>query len=223
MENELMKQETVDGLDPVKAQQVLANAAPIENWLNKDKFNQMVRVASMLSKSQLVPQTYQNRPEDCLIAFDMASRIGVNPLMVMQNLYVVKGKPSWSGQACMALINASGNFTDVKHNYFGKEGTDERGCYVSALRAGTLEEIEGVKVTMAMAKAEGWTSNPKWRNMPELMLAYRASAFFARVYCPEMLMGCQMTDEVEDTHKQQSAGSRLTAQLDQMMNGGNEE
>ena len=59
--------------------------------------------------------------------------------------------------------------------------------------------MNGVEVKINMAKAEGWTSNPKWRNMPELMLAYRASAFFARVYCPEALMGVQTYEEIIDT------------------------
>ena len=72
--------------------------------------------------------------------------------------------------------------------------------------------VEGPDVTLAMAKAEGWTSNSKWRNMPELMLAYRSSAFFARVYCPETLMGIQMADEVEDISKSDKA-SALTEAL----------
>lgn len=61
--------------------------------------------------------------------------------------------------------------------------------------------LEGTTVTMAMAKAEGWTSNSKWRNMPEQMLAYRAASFFARVHCPETLMGVQVEGEVEDSSK----------------------
>lgn len=170
----------------------------VGNLLDVNSYNQMVRVATNLSKSSLVPQNYQNHPEDCLIAVDMANRMAINPLFVMQNLYVVKGKPAWSGQACMALINASGRFKNVRHNYFGKEGTDTRGCFVSADRTDTGEHIEGVKVTMQMAKSEGWTSNAKWRNMPELMLAYRSAAFFARVYCPDMLMGCHTDDEIQD-------------------------
>ena len=47
-------------------------------------------------------------------------------------------------------------------------------------------------------KAEGWISNPKWRNMPEQMLAYRAGAFFARVHCPDVLMGCCVEGEADD-------------------------
>lgn len=149
--------------------------------------------------SYIIPtQSYQGKPQDCFIAVDMATRMNVSPMVVMQNMYVVKGKPSWAGQACTMLINSCCKFRDVKHIYTGAKGTDNRGCYVEAVRVSDGETVQGVEVTVSMAKAEGWTSNPKWRNMPDLMLAYRASAFFARVYCPEALMGVQTYEEVED-------------------------
>ena len=67
---------------------------------------------------------------------------------------------------------------------------------------------------MQMAQAEGWTSNSNWRNMPELMLAYRASAFFARVYCPEAMMGVQTAEEVYDADSTPTnAAASLTAAL----------
>ena len=62
----------------------------------------------------------------------------------------------------------------------------------------TGETIKGPEVNMKMAKSEGWTSNTKWINMPELMLSYRATSFFARVYVPEALNGVQTTEEIED-------------------------
>ncbi len=62
----------------------------------------------------------------------------------------------------------------------------------------TGEIIKGPEVNMKMARSEGWTSNTKWLNMPELMLSYRATSFFARVYVPEALNGVQTTEEIED-------------------------
>lgn len=173
-------------------------AATPSVWTDKDQFNQMLRAAQMLSQTNIIPQSYQGKPQDCFIAVDMATRMNVSPMVVMQNMYVVKGKPSWAGQACTMLINSCGKFRDVKHIYTGTKGTDNRGCYVEAVRVSDGETVQGVEVTISMAKAEGWISNPKWRNMPDLMLAYRASAFFARVYCPEALMGVQTYEEVED-------------------------
>ena len=182
-------------------------------WSNKEQFNQLLRAADMVAKSSIIPQTYQGKPQDCFIAMEMANRMNVSPMIVMQNMYVVEGKPSWSGQACTMLINSCGKFKDVKHIYTGTKGTDNRGCYVKATRIEDGEEICGVEVTMQMAKAEGWTSNSKWKNMPELMLAYRASAFFARVYCPEALMGVQTAEEILDVSERYSAAVDLTYAL----------
>ena len=183
-------------------------------WQNKDHFNQLLRAAQMLSQTSIIPQNYQGKPQDCFVAIEMANRMGVSPMVVMQNMYVVKGKPSWAGQACTMLINSCGKFKDVKHIYTGEKGKPNRGCYVTATRISDGSTVNGVEVTMQMAQAEGWTSNSKWRNLPELMLAYRASAFFARVYCPEAMMGVQTTEEVYDADvKPVSVANELTEAL----------
>lgn len=168
-------------------------------WQDKDAFDQATRVANMLSKSRIVPENYQNRPEDCFIAVELAARMNTSPVFIMQNLYVVKGKPSWAGQACMAMITACGKFKNVRHVYTGTKGTDTRGCYVEAVRVADGETVQGTEVTLAMARSEGWMSNSKWKNMPEQMLGYRAASFFARMYCPEAMMGLHTAEEVYDT------------------------
>ena len=205
MENEI--QELVASPQP--------ELAPVTVWTDKKQFDQLLRAANMLSQTSIIPTTYQGKPQDCFVALEMATRMGVSPLVVMQNMYVVKGKPAWAGQACTMFINSCGKFTQVKHVYTGEKGTDSRGCYVTATRISDGIQVNGVEVTLAMAKAEGWTANTKWRTMPELMLAYRASAFFARVHCPEALMGVQLADEIYDADANRSATrtSTLTAAL----------
>lgn len=170
------------------------------------------KLAEVMCQAQVIPDAYKNKPADCMIAIDMANRMGVSPLMVMQSLYVVRGKPSWSGQACMSFIQSNPNFKDVMPVYIGEPGTDQRGCYIQATKVSDNTIIRGTCVTIAMAKAEGWTKPKKdtiskWITMPELMLAYRASAFFARVYCPAVLMGVAVEGEIEDIN--QSTGRKV--------------
>lgn len=174
-------------------QEALPTTAPSE-FVNN--FRECYKLANVFAKSQLIPSQYQNKPENCVIAIDLANRMNISPMMVMQSLYVVKGKPSWSGQACMSFIRAK--YVSVNPVYTGTKGTDTRGCYIKAVTS-EGDMIEGTEVTIGMAKAEGWMSNSKWKNMPELMLAYRAAAFFARVYCPEVLMGIFIEGEAEDS------------------------
>lgn len=162
---------------------------------------ELMEMSNMLAQSTIVPTTYQRRPENCFIALDMASRMGVSPMVVMQNLYIIQGKPSWSGQAMASMIRSNPQFKNVEVEYVGTEGKDDWGAYVTAERTTDGKILKGGTVTIAISKKEGWyqKAGSKWQTMPELMLAYRAYAWFGRVFCPELLMGLQATEEVYDT------------------------
>lgn len=171
-------------------------------WNDKEMLAQAWKCADFLSQSQLVPDTYQRQPQNCLIALDLSNRSGMSPLTVMQNLYVVKGKPAWAGQFAIALVNGSRRFAKpLKPVFFGEEGTPSWGCYMETYDW-EGNKVVGAKITMQMAKDEGWIDKggSKWKTMPEQMLMYRAGAFFARVHCPDVLYGVQMVEEVKDTY-----------------------
>lgn len=171
-------------------------------WNDSQMLTQAYNASKYLASSMLVPETYKGHPENCLIALDLANRSGMSPLTVMQNLYIVKGKPAWAGQFAIALVNASRRFAKpLRPVFFGEEGTNTWGCYMETV---DLEgnKVVGAKITIQMAKDEGWfaKSGSKWLTMPEQMLMYRAGAFFARVHCPDVLYGVQIAEEVKDTY-----------------------
>lgn len=65
-------------------------------WNNPALYQTAVKMAKILASSELVPEgSYRGKPANCLIALDMANRMNMSPLNIMQNLYVVKGRPSW--------------------------------------------------------------------------------------------------------------------------------
>lgn len=156
-------------------------------------YNQYMKMAECLSKTELLPAQYRGKPADCLIIIDVARQIGASPLFVAQNMYIIKGSPSWSAQYSASVIKT--NFTNVKVELQG-EGL-HRGCRIIATdKNGNL--CEGTRVTIEMAKQEGWFSKTgsKWQTMPDQMLIYRAYSFFARAYCPDKLLGIH--DEFEN-------------------------
>lgn len=167
---------------------------------NIQTFSENYRMAAQLAKSTIIPQTYQNKPENVIVAIGMAQKIGLDPFTIMQNLNIIKGKTSWSGSFCRTLIEKSNKYSNLKLIFVGEKGTDSYGCYMQGISKETGELIKGPEVNMKMAKSENWTSNPKWNNMTELMLSYRATSFFARVYVPEALNGVQTTEEIEDIY-----------------------
>lgn len=171
-------------------------------------FEAIQRMANLFSASSIVPETYRSKGANdytskgnCVIALDMALRMGANPLMVMQNLYVVHGRPAWSAQFLIATLNKSGKFSALRYAFQGTEGTDEWGCRAVATELSTGEKLQGPLVTIGMAKKEGWysKSGSKWQSIPELMLQYRAAAWFVRSYAPEIAMGLKTAEEVQDT------------------------
>lgn len=158
------------------------------------------RAAKLLAQSTLVPKEYQGNIPNCVIALNMASRMGADPLMVMQNLYIVYGRPGWSSQFLISTFNTSGRFTALRYDFAGTPGKDDYGCKAWAIEKATGERLEGSLVTIALAKQEGWyTKNgSKWQTMPQQMLMYRAASWFIRAYAPELAMGMQTTEELQD-------------------------
>jgi len=161
-------------------------------------FELIQRQAKVLAASDLVPKEFKGNIPNCIIGLEIANRIGASPLAVLQNIYIVHGKPSWSSQFIIAAINSTGKFSPLRFEMTG-EG-DRRTCTAWATDLATGDRLESPQVSMTMAKAEGWIekSGSKWRTMPELMLRYRSATFFGRLYAPEILMGMQTVEEVVD-------------------------
>lgn len=191
------------------------------SFFNMDGFELMQRIAKAFAASDLVPKQYQGNLPNCMIALDMAQRIGANPLMVMQNLYVVHGTPGWSSKFLIATINTCGRFSSLRYEWRGEEGKPEYGCRAWAIEKDTGERLDGVWVDWKMVNAEGWASKSgsKWKTMADQMFIYRAAAFWQRAYAPDLAMGLQTAEELGDIYdaKQSNDGS-YTVELNELRN-----
>lgn len=182
-------------------------------WNNLEMYAMAVKQAKILASSDLVPEgTYRGKPQNCLIALDMSNRTGLSPLNVMQNLYIVKGKPGWSGQYCVGAINSCGKFTPLEFVQMVDDNGKTTGYYAQSINRETGKICVGPPVTWDMVRAEGWydKNGSKWKTMPDLMFRYRCAAFFARVYCPEVLNGLQTVEELKDVRGYDEPGARTT-------------
>ncbi|HDR9199320.1 TPA: hypothetical protein QDB48_000591 [Burkholderia vietnamiensis] len=205
-------------------------------------FELMQRAANLLASSTLVPAAYRkviekldkygnvkesrenpNALANAVVALNMAQRMGADPLMVMQNLYIVEGRPSWSSQWIIAAVNGCGRFSPLRFDIkvLGAKTVErvetvwengnrstvtkrvpivDKVCVAWAIEKETGERIESPAVSIEMAVKEGWyTKNgSKWQTMDEVMLRYRTASFFGKLYAPELLMGLTSVEEVAD-------------------------
>jgi len=231
---------TVQGLRATSPESQMPIVAP--GFGSLQGFELMQRAARLLSSSTLVPVAYRQTIEkldrygnvkesrenpnalaNSVVALNMAQRMGADPLMVMQNLYIVEGRPSWSSQWIIAAINGCGRFSPLRFDIQdlgdkevsyttiswnnGQRETSTRTvtirdkvCVAWAVEKETGERLESPKVTIEMAVKEGWytKSGSKWQTMEEVMLRYRTASFFGKLYAPELLMGLQSVEEAQD-------------------------
>jgi len=167
-------------------------------FMSMHGFALATKMAQVLSNSTIVPASYRGNMGNCLISLEMANRLGTSPLMVMQNLYIVKGTPAWSSQFIIAMINNSKKYkTELLFDLQGKGET--LSCY-AYVEDKNNHKVVGPTIDMKMANAEGWTTKDgsKWKTMPEVMIRYRAASFFGRLNCPEMIMGIYTLEEVQE-------------------------
>ena len=204
-------------------------------------FEFMQRTAKMFTHSSMVPTAYRATIEkkvygqdpsltenpsalpNCIIALNMSQRMNADPLMIMQNLHVIEGRPSWSSQFIIAAINSCGRYSPLRFDIkagpeidatcttFEWENNKKKAivtktriknttCTAWAVELATNTRLESPAVSMEMAVNEGWygKNGSKWVTMPELMLRYRSAAFFGRIYAPELLMGLPSAEETHD-------------------------
>jgi len=162
------------------------------------RFDHLWRVANLFSKSDLVPQHYKGRPENCMITCQMAMRLNLEPLMLMQNTYIVHGRPGMEGKLVIALVNTRGPFTGPIEWKFDNE-ENPKNCTAFATHKVT-GNICKATITWKMVEAEGWSKKEgsKWLTIPAQMFRYRSAVFLARAYCPEVTFGFPTVDELRD-------------------------
>lgn len=171
----------------------------INFFANEANFNLGQRMAKVFASSNLVPVQYHNNIGNVMIAMNMSQRMGADPLMVMQNLVIVHNQPTFEAKFAIACFNATGKYTPIRYEEVGEKGKDSWGMYAYAIDKSTGDVLKGPEITIKLAKDEGWyDKNPKWRNVPQLMLRYRSASWFIRTTDPGVMMGFQTSDEVED-------------------------
>ena len=113
-------------------------------------FENLQRMARMFVTVPFVPDTFRAPYTDekgkrrgcssieeaigcCVVALDMAMRMKANPLAVMQNIYVVHGRPAWTAQFLLATLNNSGRFSTIRYKFQGTQGEDGWYCDLDEL------------------------------------------------------------------------------------------
>ncbi|WP_320728251.1 RecT family recombinase [Enterobacter ludwigii] len=175
----------------------------------------------MASGMATVPEHLRGNPSDCMAITMQAMQWQMNPYAVAQKTFVVNGVLGYEAQLVNAVISTRGPLSGrIEYDWYGpweriigkfeirkndknKEYrvpgwklSDEEGIGVRvwATLRGESKPRE-LKLLLAQARTRNSTL---WADDPRQQLAYLAIKRWARLYCPEVILGVYTRDELEE-------------------------
>lgn len=134
-----------------------------------------------LAGTQFVPEGFRNKPGDVAAAVLAGRSVGMDPITSLQNIFVVKGKPSMYSRSMHAIVLAAG------HQIVRTTATNDS----VTVMAKRKDEAEWQEFTWTIDRANkaGYSSNKKYQTDPIAMLTAKAIAEAARTIAPDVLTG----------------------------------
>ena len=174
-----------------------------------------------------VPAHLAGKPADCMAIVMQAMQWGMNPYAVAQKTHLVNGQLGYEAQLVNAVITSSSAIHGRFHYRYGgdwsrctrtrevtREKIGKNGKYTvtERVRDWTDEDEEGLYVEVgAILRGESeitWDkplylsqvvtrNSPLWVSKPDQQIAYLGVKYWARLYCPHVILGVYTPDEVE--------------------------
>ena len=170
-------------------------AAPQRTSFLPTSMGEAMQLATIMSRSSFVPAHCRGNEGNCIAIVMQAARWGMDPFAVANKAYFVKdgAPPAFEAQLINAVVNSSGALSGRLRIHTEGEGEKLR-CTVSGfLRADPNDE----KVKTQSIARITTRNSPLWKNDPEQQLAYYTTRAWARLHCPEVLLGVFTPDEVD--------------------------
>lgn len=173
---------------------------------NVQALGQLTAFADLMAQSAVtVPKHLAGKPADCMAIVMQAMQWGMNPYAVAQKTHLVNGVLGYEAQLVNAVISSSSAIQGRFHYEYGgdwekiagqKDGRDELGLFirVGAVLRGEADITWGEPIYLADITTR---NSPLWKTAPKQQIAYLAVKYWARLYCPEVILGVYSPDEVE--------------------------
>lgn len=197
---------------------------------NEQAMNQIYMLAQTMSQGKsTVPNHLQGNVGDCMAVCMQAAQWKMNPFAVAQKTHVVQGTLGYEAQLVNAVVNTRApingriqyEWTGEWNKVIGKfqEKTNSKGNkYIAP--AWSLQDEQGLGVRvwatlrgedeprvldLLLSQAQVRNST-LWASDPKQQLAYLAIKRWARLYCPDVILGVYTADEMQEFGRQ--AGER---------------
>ncbi|KFC89443.1 RecT family phage protein [Leclercia adecarboxylata ATCC 23216 = NBRC 102595] len=197
---------TMQNTNIIAAEQTPNTISASNAVFNVQALGQLTAFAELMAQSAVtVPKHLAGKPADCMAIVMQAMQWGMNPYAVAQKTHLVNGVLGYEAQLVNAVISSSSAIVGRFHYEYGgdwekiagkKDGRDELGLFVrvGAVLRGETDITWGENIYLADITTR---NSPLWKTAPKQQIAYLAVKYWARLYCPEVILGVYSPDEVE--------------------------
>ncbi len=184
----------------------------ITSLIAPENFEHYFRIANMMSKSDMVPKGYKDKPQDVLIAMEMGVSLGLGPLQAIQNIAVINGKPCLYGDGMLSVCSGRPDFENIKEEPLTDEAGKIVGYRCTVMRR-NREPVTQVFTEADAKKANLFGKPGPWTSYPSRMMQMRARGFALRDSFADALGGVRMAEEVQDYEERDITPNRNKADL----------
>lgn len=185
-----------EGTTKVSALEIMMDAGKIDN---------IMKIAALMASNKVtIPKHLQGSEGDCFAIAMQAMQWGMNPFQVAQKTHLVNGILGYEAQLVNSVITTNAPVTGrLQFEWFGdfskingKESKSaDHGIKVWATMRG---ENEPRVLEITMAQVGPVRNSPLWVADPRQQLAYLAIKRWSRLYCPDVILGVNSVDDLEE-------------------------
>ena len=201
-------------------------AAGVQFNLNLDTLEKAREFCAIVSKTEMIPRAYANKPDAILVAATHGREIGLPFFAALQSIASINGVPSVYGDAALAIVRSSRLLEDfdeffecdgqrLEHSInweeMYKQGKNVEAVCMSkrmgmsrprVTRFGITDAIRAKlwnkKTVKYKASGESYEVDSPWVSSPARMLMFRARGFNLRDNFGDLLKGLHMAEEMAD-------------------------
>lgn len=159
-----------------------------ENMLQVMEFSKLMSTADIG-----VPKYFRGNPGLCLRVCVQSDAWGFDPFAVADKAYSVGDRLGYESQLVHAVIERHAPLEGRLRHHFKGDGA-EMVCVVVGKMIGEQDPFEWESPPIGQIKTK---NSPEWVNNPRKQLYYHTSRDWARVYCPDVLLGVYSRDELD--------------------------
>jgi hypothetical protein len=162
-------------------------ALALSNFAEVEKF------AHFMALSNFVPKHMRGKQADCIAVTLQSMRWNMDPFAVAQKTYFVNDGMGYEAQLVNSIIISRAPLKARPKFTWSGDGESLK-CKVSATFIGE----EAPSEFEAEIKTISTRNSPLWKQQPRQQLGYFALRAWARLYCPDVLMGVYTKEEREE-------------------------